>query len=387
MFIRVHPWLIFWIVSFETGFDTVLGVRLIFQERQTLDIRPYEPSMHDAWEALVEASPQAWLFHKRVYIEAVNRSMQVREHSLTLWKNNHLVAIFPLNLYPPEQPPKLNSYSPSPAGMALQPGLGAKEAKEITQALHDAALEVARRENCKALILSLPPLAPTQLANAHGVSPLDPLGYAAVSTSTYIINLETDEETLFHNLRELARRQIRKAREAGVTIRPANENDLGGYYDLHCATYDRTGVHPHPKEYFSAIFQQMAPAGLARIWAAEHQGKTIGYLNTAHYKSGAFYWTGCSSDAALELGANYLLQWHAILDAKARGMRWYDSGEAFPGEKTGKHAGLDSFKSGFGGERWPFHRGRIDLQSSNKKPSKLRLSLYYVKEALKVWTR
>ena len=270
------------------------------------------------------------------------------------------------------------------AGPALDPELGHHEADAITEAFFDRALRLARQEKCKALQVALPPLAPAQLANLRGVSPLDQWGFSPISTSTYIIDLKSSEEALIEAFRPLARRLIRKAEKAGVMIRAADPaKDLDAYYALHCATYDRTGVKPHPREYFEGIFSVLAPGGFTRIWVAELEGKPIGFLNVATYKMRAYFWTGCSSQLALNVGANYLLQWRAIRSARAEGCLHYEVGEAFPGHRGDKLAGLDAFKSSFGGERWPFHKGRLDLGKSGDRPSHLRLSLYYLKEAAK----
>lgn len=353
-----------------------------------MEILPYEPAMHDEWQTLVDRSPQAWMFHRREFIETVNQAMSQKECSLVAIRNDRMIAILPLNYYTPEHPPKMGSVSLGAAGPALDLNqIGPKEKERVTGALIERALEITRDEKCKALLVNIPPLAPTQFENTHGVSPLDPFGFSAVSTSTYIIDITPNEETLFKNLRRLAKRQIKRAQKVGVTIRRANrESDLETYYSIHCDTYHRTGAIPHPRGYFEGIFGTFAQQGLARIWAAEHAGKVIGYLSVAHFKNAAFSWTACSTEGAKELGVNYLLRWHTILDAKALGNTHYEVGEAFPGHRGDKLAGLDGFKSAFGGERWPFHKGRIDLAQRGKRPSRLRLSLYYAKQALKALT-
>ena len=42
--------------------------------------------------------------------------------------------------------------------------------------------------------------------------------------------------------------------------------------------------------------------------------------------------------------------WEVILNAKRRGIGWYESGEVFPGAVSGKELGLTVFKSKFGGQ-------------------------------------
>ena len=48
------------------------------------------------------------------------------------------------------------------------------------------------------------------------------------------------------------------------------------------------------------------------------------------------------------------------------GFEWYETGEAFPNVQEGKNKGLNDFKKSFGGELYPFYKGRIvvDLTKS-----------------------
>ena len=155
---------------------------------------------------------------------------------------------------------------------------------------------------------------------------------------------------------------------------------------MHQVTYHRTGAHPHPFEYFQGIFGEMHPAGYCRIYCAESEGRPVAYLNVAQYRQKAFFWTGCSLDNALHSGVNFLLQYNAMLQARKEGCTHYEIGEAFPGHRDDKLAGLDAFKRSFGGQRRPFFKGRTDLEPE-RKPSALRLFLYYQKESLKAVLR
>jgi len=347
-----------------------------------LEICLYTPSMADDWEELVERSSQAWLFHKRVFIDTVNQAMAQKECSVVAIKRDRLVGVFPLTYYMGDAFRKMRS-GVGPAGPAVADDLGPRESGAVSQAMADKALEISRREKCRALLVSLPPLAPEHLSNAYGASPLEPLGFLGEVGSTYILDLSPDEEELLAGFRPAARQEIKKAPAAGITVRPADRpSDLDAYYALHAETYERTGATPHARGYFEGIFLRMAPQGLCRIYAAERDGEAAAFMNMALYKRGAYFWTGCSDEKALHTGANYLLQWYAIREAKRAGVARYDVGEAFPGHRTGKLAGLDRFKSAFGAERRPLHKGRIEVAPA-KRPSRARRSLYYFKQGLK----
>jgi lipid II:glycine glycyltransferase (peptidoglycan interpeptide bridge formation enzyme) len=270
------------------------------------------------------------------------------------------------------------------AGPALIEGLGEHEREAILRVLLERALRLCAQEGCRGLEAALPPLARAQLENRSGASPLDPLGFSSISTSTYVLDLRRDETELLAGFRQAVRRAIRMAEKEGVQIRPADRpEDAETYYRLHCETYERTGATPHPAAYFKGIFEKMAPRGLCQIWTAEREGRPLAFANIGLFKKTAYYWTGCGSEEGLQVGANHLLQWRVIQRLKADGVEWYEVGEAFPAAREGdKKAGLDLFKRGFGGERRPFFRGRIDMPE--RAPSRLRLSLYYLKRSLRI---
>ncbi|MFP4380623.1 MAG: GNAT family N-acetyltransferase [Candidatus Sumerlaeia bacterium] len=350
-----------------------------------VDVRLYEKADRKDWEKLVTSSPEAWLFHTREFIEMCVVPFDMREFSLVARKQGEAVGILPLNYSMREAQPKLGSLAFGPAGPALSPKLSEKERAEILERMMERALYFAREENCHALTAAIPPAAPARLDDQSGVSPLDALGFQASSTSSYVIDLRAGLDAVFAGFRSTVRNQIRRAEKADINIRLADQSgDLDNYYRIHCETYERTGVSPHPREYFEGIFTRMMPKGLCRIWVAEKDGAPLAFANIAIFKNSAYYWTGCGTDAGLREGANHLIQWHAIRNLAESGIEWYDVGEAFPAASPGdKEAGLDLFKRGFGGERRPFHKGRIDIDASpDKKPSRLRLSLYYMKKAL-----
>ena len=166
-----------------------------------------------------------------------------------------------------------------------------------------------------------------------------------------MIDLAADEAKLWRGLSETARQTVRKAAKAGVTVEQADwVTAVDKYYSIHQENYRRTGVTPHPKTYFSGIAQKMAPLGHSVLWLARNAGgEPIAYHNDMHFKEAAWYHTGCSTAAALNCGANYLLFWRAMLGAKITGRRWYDCGEIFPRGSDAKRDGLTLFKTRFGG--------------------------------------
>jgi ubiquinone/menaquinone biosynthesis C-methylase UbiE len=347
----------------------------------------YDPEWREQWDALVARAPEAWAFHSRAFLDMVGPAKKLKECSLVAIKDGRVVGILPLNYWTPGRPRVMGSMAFGSGGMAFDPDLGTHEREEIEDLLLARATRLSLQEGCVALEIALSPLAEARLSDTHGVSPLDRYGFAATSTSSYIVRLDREEEDILSAMSAIARRKMRRAEKSGVAVRMADRpSDLDAYYRTHCETYRRTGVEPHPRAYFEGIFTTMVEAGVSRIFVAEREGEPLGFLNVAHFKETAYFWTGCSTDEGLECGANYLLQWHAMRDARSRGVRFYEVGEAFPGHRDDKLAGLDRFKSAFGGERRPFHKGRLAI-GAERHPSRLRLALYYMKRAVQCLIR
>jgi lipid II:glycine glycyltransferase (peptidoglycan interpeptide bridge formation enzyme) len=191
------------------------------------------------------------------------------------------------------------------------------------------------------------------------LNPLLEMGCDNTLSQTWILDLRIGCEAVWKGMEGRARTAMRKAEKAGVTVREACPDDLDVYYRLHQENYRRTGASPHPKNYFRAIWESFVAHGLARVWIAEIGGEPVAAENFGIYKQGAVYWTGAANVRGLETEANSLLQWTAMQWMINNGIKWYETGEAFPQVRAGKQKGLNDFKKSFGGCLYPFYKGRL----------------------------
>ncbi|MDR1278241.1 MAG: peptidoglycan bridge formation glycyltransferase FemA/FemB family protein, partial [Treponema sp.] len=119
-------------------------------------------------------------------------------------------------------------------------------------------------------------------------------------------------------------------------------------------TARRDGIAVHSLDYYRALFElcRNYPGGgqEARLYLASHNGDPQAAVITLFRGEAAVYLYGASSDRNRNLMAPYLLQWRAMIDAKAAGCRFYDLFGIPPNEDPGHPmAGLYRFKTGFGG--------------------------------------
>ena len=189
-------------------------------------------------------------------------------------------------------------------------------------------------------------------------------GLADTSLTSQVLALDASEDELWMGLSKTARNLVRRAEKSGYHVEIADWlTSLDTYYSIHCETYLRTGVSPHPRRYFEGIAQHIAPSGASRLLALlTPGGETIAYHNTAQFGVGACYHTGSSRNIAQSDSVGYLLMWEAIKAAKQAGALWYDCGLIFPTATDQKQKGLTLFKTRFGGE--PHRAFRAEMTTS-----------------------
>jgi hypothetical protein len=319
----------------------------------------------EAWDAFVDASPEAWLWHRYDLCEALGHWDHSADASFALREDGRLVAVMPLRAITYRRLRLLDACDvESLGGPAVLEGLGRRLAARVREA---AILEARERATGTPMELRvvLPPLAPALRGDdAPRVNPLLELGLENTLTQTWVVDLRPGTDALWEGLEGRARTAVRKAERVGIQVRDARPDtaDLDAYEQLHLATCARTGAQPHPRAYFEAIWAHFLSAGLAWILLAEHDGAVVAARNFGVYKGAALTWTAAGLDEAGPLGANAMLQWEAMRRLAAEGVEWCETGESFPNAADAKQRGLSEFKRSFGGDLRPFYRGRMDLR-------------------------
>jgi len=305
--------------------------------------------MPQHWDALVHASPDGWPFAltawRRIILSVTE--WELEDHSFALADEEGLSVVVPLQI----------DRRSGVLGITGWGGCGPIVADRLSGSARGAAINgafaqvdrIARQIGAQALRFWLPTVTRSVLEEKAAV--LDDSGFIDRSGVAQVIDLALDEAALRSAVSETARQTIRKAERTGITVAQEPWSDLiDAYYETHRENYARTGVTPHPRGYFEGIATEMAPLGHSMLWVArDRDGVPIAFHNDMQFGHGAWYHTGCSTAAALQNGANYLLFWHAMLGAKVAGRRWYDCGEIFPNADDRKQKGLTLFKTRFGG--------------------------------------
>lgn len=317
----------------------------------------------ESWDAFVDASDEAWLWH-RYYLQDALVTWGKQDLSFAVCEtgSGDILALVPLQLLEGKVARVIPwNMLDSLGGPALKNGLGRKQRAKILAFVEEKLFNLAQQHNVVETNLALSPMTPAFRGDhCPRVNPLLALGCENTLTQTWVVDLRLGQDAVWQSMEGRARTAVRKAKKMGVSVRLANQpGDLDIYYRLHCETYERTGVRPHPRAYFEAIWTNFLSTGLAHILFAEYEGQTVAAENFGVYKQAGLYWTGAASQQGLSINANSLLQWEAMKWMVEHGISWYETGEAFPYIKGGKLKGLNDFKKSFGGTLYPFYRGRI----------------------------
>jgi CelD/BcsL family acetyltransferase involved in cellulose biosynthesis len=173
--------------------------------------------------------------------------------------------------------------------------------------------------------------------------------------STYVVALPDDPEALrFGNSRNHGRIKwaVNKAAKEGVEVRVAEDlSDVRAWYPLYLRTMREVVVPPRPLRLFEAMWRELAPHDLMRLYVAEQRGGMIAGSIVLGLGRTAFYAFNGRLRSALPLRPNEVLQWEAIHDACRRGFERYDLGEVVAGGE-----GLADFKRKWGADEVQMHR-------------------------------
>ncbi|MHA1427548.1 MAG: lipid II:glycine glycyltransferase FemX [Candidatus Helarchaeota archaeon] len=311
------------------------------------------------WDQIVYNSDDAWLFHLSDWLKLTEQIWGFKSKSFLVEHNGEFIAIFPLQIDKNNR--MLKSIFMGTGGASVQNGLAPTFRKKILKKMYKKAEQIAEKHNISTIEIYIPPLSKHSLRNRWGVNPLIHYFYLDVSTHTWITDLSPSEDKIYANLTKDARRSINFAKNAGYRIEELKTLDeIDDYYEVHCETYKRTGVKPHPKTYFEGIFKKICKNGFATIWKAlTPDGEPVAFETIALFKEASLYWTSCCKTAYLKSGINYLLQFNSMQWAKKQGALWFENGEAFPNVRNGKLKGLTLFKRKFGGELHRFFKGKL----------------------------
>jgi lipid II:glycine glycyltransferase (peptidoglycan interpeptide bridge formation enzyme) len=183
----------------------------------------------------------------------------------------------------------------------------------------------------------------------HAAKPkLDLDGFQREAEPTLVIDLNQELETIWNNMSKTSTRGIRAAQKAGVEVK-LNEN-YEEFQDMNTRFRKAKGLPQY--SFPTDVLKRSGP-----LFTAEHDGEVVSGLAyfeddyTIRYTVGASPRLEVGKERASLIGkATSLLHWDAINYAKRKGIREYDLGGYYTGDRDKEKMRINTFKRHFGGQ-------------------------------------
>ncbi len=176
----------------------------------------------------------------------------------------------------------------------------------------------------------------------------------ALAETTCILDVTQGEDELMAHMNKNHRNLIRRCEKEGVTVQSFTHSEkLKEFHELHDRTAKRHRFVRFSNEYVEKEFTSFEKNAEAVVFYCYLPNGTLDSSAVVYYYgSTAAYRHGASLGNNNKIPTPYLLQWSAILEAKKRGMRWYNFWGVAPEDAKKNHPfkGITHFKKGFGGE-------------------------------------
>ncbi len=328
----------------------------------------------ERWDEAVDASREAWLYHRSSWVALESRYWVQGNHSFAVEDpRGQIVAVCPLyrrDLNRANWVERLlDSGHHRVAGLAVRDGLPPAERKAAISLSMRHLLDQGSHLEADRLLLGYPSIAPAILEGERppipfwvtdygfqfGIS-LAPSGDCTVPgmftvCADQIVFLGKTEECLFQQLDPHCRKAVRKAQSFSLMFHEAQEQPIPDYYNLAHLSAQRTGESLLSQDYYQDIWNAFAAAGRCKVFFARFQDLPVAAIFLLLDKGSVHYMAGVSSPDHLAMQVNTFLHWEVIRWANQQGFRSYRLGPIFP--ELPAHwpvSTVSRFKSKFGAQ-------------------------------------
>lgn len=314
----------------------------------------------DAWDAFVAAQRARTVAHGSAFrtLETIWRG--VEDVSLVVREGERLVAIVPLFLETSRElriltVRRLVGGTISGSGVLIDDAVPASQHRELYEVVADALASLAARRGVDDAQLTYPLLWGDRTSLAHfRQHPLAEFGYPDTPVLAMALDLRVSEAQLLAGLNATTRNLVRKAVKQGVEMRPIDSE--AQWLAAESLSRETLGEGAMSREALECVWRRLITPGHAFALGA-YEGETlISVVCVTGIGAQAYYCLGFNTARGLELNANRLALWHAILEAKARGVCMFEVGGLFFG--ASKEAAISRFKQAFGGRVYYLPSGR-----------------------------
>jgi GNAT acetyltransferase-like protein len=324
------------------------------------DVVPFVNADPGEWDSLVDRSDEGWVYHRYGWVRWAATFTQTNFSFALADATGRLVGVLPLY----EDRPSANRLfritrlGTGVSGPATAQDLAKDSRRSVWRRLVDVADQVSRARDAVTLEVRC-----SMSAEAYWPDRSDHRSLREVGLTTPIggdpfrphavldrfIDVSAPDEALLADMHQNARSAIRQSLRSGLVLDEATTAaDVRRYHALHTASWTRTGLAPHPLEYFETMWSLLRPFGAMRVFFARHDERDVAAVLLHTYKRAAFYWGGCSLSEHQRLRPNNFLLWEAMRALRASGSRWFELGTYEPDGPPTKANSVGKFKASFG---------------------------------------
>lgn len=322
------------------------------------------------WDALCDASPDAWERHTSMARKhSVTLSEGTRDCSFGVMHQGALVAVMPL------------LSQPLPGGLRKEFAMGGTPApfpacgNELTTAERVEALTAAFAEIDRLAAelgiarthMFVDPLTEPILTGTMHTNPLPAFGYQDTSITTSCVDLSKEESVLLNNIASRRRRYISASiREQQHRVdffdpRTITHEIFSQFEELYAAAAGRPIGSPERRDQLLWRLQE----GHALLTLAYVPGESLpraGHFSSLYKKRSYDGLSAIRPEYKNDHALNSVMQWETIRYLKAHGYTHYEIGWIFPPTTAGsayspKELAISHSKTLFGGELLPLFRG------------------------------
>jgi CelD/BcsL family acetyltransferase involved in cellulose biosynthesis len=314
-------------------------------------IERFDPLADPAWDAMVTARQDHWIFHRAAWARVLAETYGHRPFYLRISVDDVEAALVPLM--------EVNSCLTGHRGISLPfsdfaAALWTDTAQSAS--VYDALLELAAERKWKHLEMrggSVPP------ANAKPFLTYD----------AHQLDLKRGIASIEQGLDPSVRRAIRKAEKSGMEVTVERGSDaMYAFYDLHGKTRRRHGLPPQPFGFFQSIATHLISRGLGEVVLAKLSGVPVAGAIFLQSGGRVIYKFGASDTAHWPLRPNHLVMWTAIRHFVGLRCQWLHFGRTSQADE-----GLTHFKRSWGCTSEPLryfrHGSRVNAWNPARHPA------------------
>jgi len=307
-----------------------------------LNIQILNPVDYPGWDDLILASDQTSFFHTAGWARALSETYGYQPLYFTIISHGRLSGLMPVM--------EVKSFMTGKRGVSLPftdicPPVA--QDQETFDALRREATVVGRRKGWSYI----------EIRGGRNRLPDEP---ACAEHLVHTLDLNAGEAGVSAMFKPNIRRNIRRARKEGVTVRLEHSlASVAAYYRLHCRTRRHHGLPPQPWSFFKRLHEHVVVHGKGFVALAEFEGRRIAGAVFAHYRDQAIYKFGASDHRFQRMRPNNLVMWEAIRWCCGNGIRSFSFGRTEP-----ENEGLLHFKRSWGAAEARLPYFQLNLSSN-----------------------